>query len=87
VQYSVTPQVQVFGGLGGIVRRDRDMGARGAPDVRGRDVFGEVSLGLAWQFRETCTLRLVYLYSRNSSNIDIYDYNRYEIGSTIRCDM
>jgi len=32
-------------------------------------------------------LRLQYVYTRNQSNIDIYDFNRYEITSTIRCDL
>jgi outer membrane protein len=50
-------------------------------------VYGEVSLGLSWQFRDKCTLRLQYAYSHNSSNIDIYDFNRSEVSSTIRCDM
>ena len=39
----------------------------------------EASLGVAWQFRDKCTLRLQYAYSHNSSNIDIYDFNRSEI--------
>ena len=87
LQYSVTPKLQVFGGLGGVYRRDTDMGARGADDVRGRDVYGEAALGLGWQFREACTLRLQYVYTRNSSNIDIYDFNRYEVSTAIRCDL
>ena len=41
----------------------------------------------AWQFRDKCSLRVQYAYSRNNSNIDIYDFNRYEVSSTIRCDM
>jgi hypothetical protein len=87
VQYSVNPKLQVFGGAGAIYRRDKDVGARGSPDVRGRDVFGDASVGLSWQFREACALRVAYQYSRNESNIDIYDYGRYEIASTIRCDL
>ena len=51
------------------------------------DVYGEASVGAGWQFREKCSLRLQYAYSRNNSNIDIYDFNRYEVSSTIRCDM
>jgi len=87
LQYSVSPKLQAFGGLGAIYRRDKEIGARGAGDVRGSDWYGEASVGLAWQFRESCALRLQYLYSRNQSNIDIYDFNRYEVSSTIRCDM
>ncbi|MGE5616197.1 MAG: tetratricopeptide repeat protein, partial [Bacillota bacterium] len=87
VQYSLSPKLQAFAGLSGIARRDKDLGARGLPDQRGRDLYGEANLGLAWQFREPCTARIQYLYSRNNSNIDIYDFNRYEILTAIRCDL
>ena len=33
-----------------------------------------------------CGLRVQYAYSHNSSNIDIYDFNRHEISSMVRCD-
>ena len=68
-------------------RRDKDVGARGAEDVRGRDTYGEALIGLGWQFREACTMRLQYIYTRNASNIDIYDFSRYEVTSAIRCDL
>ena len=87
LQYSVAPKLQVFGGLGGVYRLDKDAGARGTDDVRGRDVYGEAAIGLTWQFRDACALRLQYVYTRNSSNIDIYDFNRYEVTSAIRCDL
>ena len=29
----------------------------------------------------------MYAYTRNSSNIDIYDFDRHEVSSTIRCDI
>jgi hypothetical protein len=45
LQYSVSPKLQVFGGLGGVYRRDKELGARGAEDVRGRDVYGEAAIG------------------------------------------
>jgi hypothetical protein len=32
-------------------------------------------------------MRVQYVYSHNSSNIDIYDFNRSEVSSNIRCDM
>jgi len=86
LQYSITPKVQVFNGLGVIVRRDKDPFARSTVVEDGRDVFGEVSLGAAWQFRDKCSLRLLYAYTRNSSNIDIYDFDRHEVSSTVRCD-
>lgn len=87
LQYSLNPKLQAFTGLGVIYRKDKDDYARSTVVQHGRDVYGEASLGLAWQFRDKCALRLQYAYSRNSSNIDIYDFNRYEVLSTIRCDM
>ena len=87
LQYSVNPRLQPFAGLAVIYRRDTDDWARSILVQRGKDVYAEASLGVAWQFREKCALRLQYAFSHNSSNIDIYDFNRNEISSTIRCDM
>ena len=86
-QYSLTPKVQLFNGLALIHRRDRDEFARSTQVANGRDTYGEAALGLVWNFREKCALRLQYAFSKNSSNIDIYDFDRHEISSTIRCDM
>jgi hypothetical protein len=63
----------------------RDPG--GAGSHKGRDTYLEASLGVAWSFRERCGLRLQYAFSQNRSNIDIYDFDRHEVSSTIRCDM
>jgi hypothetical protein len=86
-QYSVSPKVAPFAGLAVIYRRDRDPFARSNLVEKGKDVYAEASLGVNWQFRDKCTLHLQYAYSHNHSNIDIYDFNRSEISSTIRCDM
>jgi tetratricopeptide (TPR) repeat protein len=87
LQYSIKPRLDAFAGLGVIYRRDKDDFARSTVIDHGKDVYGEASLGVTWQFRDKCGLRVQYAYSRNNSNIDIYDFNRYEITSTIRCDM
>ncbi|HEY4998334.1 MAG TPA: porin family protein [Usitatibacter sp.] len=87
LQYSIQPKLQAFTGLGVIYRKDKDDFSRSTVVEHGKDVYGEASLGLAWQFRDKCALRLQYAYSHNSSNIDIYDFSRTEISSTIRCDM
>jgi hypothetical protein len=79
--------VQAFTGLALIHRRDRDDFARSTQVAGGRDNYGELTLGLAWQFRDRCALRLQYAFSKNASNIDIYDFDRHEISSTIRCDL
>ena len=87
LQYSLNPKLNAFTGLGVIYRKDKDDFARSTVVQKGKDVYGEASLGVAWQFRDKCTMRVQYAYSHNSSNIDIYDFNRHEISSTIRCDM
>jgi tetratricopeptide (TPR) repeat protein len=86
-QYSVTPKVAPFAGLALIYRLDRDSFARSTVIDKGKDLYGEASLGINWQFRDKCVLKLQYIYSHNSSNIDIYDFNRSEISTGIRCDM
>ena len=86
-QYSPQAKLDVFNGLSLIVRRDKEAFARSTTVEKGRDVYGEVLLGAAWRFRDACALRLQYVFSRNSSNIDIYDFNRHEVSSNIRCDM
>ncbi len=86
-QYSLAPKLQAFNSLALIYRRDKDDWARSNLVQNGHDAYGEVAFGLSWGFRDKCVLRLQYAYSRNASNIDIYDFNRNEISSTIRCDM
>jgi len=87
LQYSVSSKLQAFTGLALIHRADQDEFARSTTVAKGRDNYGEAALGIAWQFRKGCGLRLQYIYSRNASNIDIYDFDRHEVSSTIRCDM
>ncbi len=87
LQYSLDPKTQLYGALGLIGRRDKDPYARSTTVEKGRDTYADATLGVAWRFRDKCALRVQYAYSRNDSNIDIYDFNRHEVSSTIRCDM
>ena len=87
LQYSLAEKLQVFATLGAIQRRDKNSFARSTTVEKGRDLYAEAALGATWQFRDKCALRVQYAYSRNGSNIDIYDFGRHEISSTIRCDM
>lgn len=86
-QYALTPKLQAFSALGLVGRRDKDAFARSTQVEKGRDTYVEAALGLAWQFRDACTMRVQYAFSGNRSNIDIYDFDRHEISSVIRCDM
>ena len=86
-QYSLSNNLQAYNALGIIYRKDKDPFARSTTVETGRDTYGEVTVGLSWAFRERCALRLQYAFSTNASNIDIYDFNRHEVSSTIRCDV
>ena len=87
LQVSLTPKLEAYNATALIFRRDKDAFARSTTVEKGRDTYGELALGLQWQFRERCALRLQWAYSTNRSNIDIYDFNRHEISNTIRCDV
>ena len=86
-QYSLSPKLHLFNGLGVIYRRDKDDFARSTQVQNGRDTYAEATFGVGWQFRDKCAMRVQALFSRNDSNVDIYDFNRNEFSSTIRCEM
>ena len=86
-QYAMTPKLEVFNVLGFVYRRDRDNFARSTTVVHGRDRFYEATLGLAWQFREHCSVRTQWAYTRNESTINIFDFSRHEISTGVRCDV
>ena len=87
LQYSLTPKLSVFNGLGFVYRRDKDAFARATTVDKGKDKFAEFLLGLTWQFRESCAVRTQLSYTRNDSNISIYDFNRGEISTAVRCEI
>ena len=53
----------------------------------GEDRFGEFVLGLNWEFRKTCAVRAQWSYTRNASNIDLYDFKRNEVSTAVRCEI
>ena len=86
-QYSLSPKLSVFNGLGFVYRRDKDEFARATTVDKGKDKFAEFTLGLNWQFRKSCAVRAQYSYTRNDSNISIYDFNRSEVSTAVRCEI
>jgi tetratricopeptide (TPR) repeat protein len=86
-QYSLSPKLSLFNGLGWVMRRDKDSFARATTVEKGRDKFAEFMLGVNWQFQKTCAVRTQYVYTRNDSNIAIYDFNRSEVSTAVRCDV
>ncbi|MDX2220450.1 MAG: tetratricopeptide repeat protein [Burkholderiales bacterium] len=87
LQYSLTPNLQLFNGLGYTERKDQSPFARATQVEYGRDRMADLSLGFNWKFQPSCTLRAQWLYSKNDSNIAIYDYTRSEVSSAVRCDF
>lgn len=87
LQYSLSPTVQLFNGVGMTVRRDTTAFSRATQVEYGRDKLADLSLGVTWRFQDKCSLRVQWLYSRNDSNIAIYDYTRNEASSAVRCDF
>lgn len=87
VQYSLDPKLNLFNSLGFVYRKDKDAYARSTEVEIGRDKFAEFSLGVNWQFRKSCAVRAQWVYTRNNSNIDIYDFNRNEVTTAVRCEM
>ncbi len=86
LQYSLTPKLSAFNGLGFVYRRDKDDFARATTVEKGKDKFAEILVGLNWQFRKACAVRAQYSFSRNDSNISIYDFNRSEVSTAVRCE-
>ncbi|MGE0357224.1 MAG: tetratricopeptide repeat protein [Burkholderiales bacterium] len=87
LQYSLTPRLSLFNGLGFVFRRDKDEFARATTVDKGEDKFTEFALGLNWQFRKACAVRAQYSFTRNDSNISIYDFNRSEVSTAVRCEI
>lgn len=87
VQYSLSPTLNLFNGLGFVYRKDKDPYARATEVEHGRDKFIEFLLGVNWQFRKACAVRTQYVYTKNNSNIAIYDFDRNEVSTAVRCEL
>ena len=86
-QYALTDRLALFNVAGFTLRRDQSGFARATEIEHGRDRLADVTLGVNWRFQPRCMLRAQWFGSRNDSNIAIYDYNRNEFSSNIRCDF
>lgn len=86
-QYSLTDRVALFSSIGFTVRRDKSEFARATEVEIGRDKLGDITLGVNWRFQPRCMMRAQWFGARNDSNVAIYDYNRNEFSSNIRCDF
>lgn len=86
-QLAVGERWSAFGQLGLTGRRDKSDFARANSVRRGKDHLAEATLGVLWRFRPLCQMRTQVALSRNDSNIEIYDYNRGELSTAVRCEM
>ena len=87
LQYSLSPKLVTFVNLGEIYRLDKDSFARATNVEKGKDWYTEAGLGLAWQFREACALRVQYQYSRNDTDVKTYQFDRHEASTAVRCEI
>jgi tetratricopeptide (TPR) repeat protein len=87
VQYSITEKLALFNSTGYTLRNDQSSFARATEIEFGRDKLFDTTLGVNWRFKPSCNMRLQWFFSKNASNIAIYDYTRSEISSNIRCNF
>lgn len=86
-QISLVQNMQGFGQLGVTQRRDTSDFARANTVQKGKDTLSEATIGVLWRFMPQCQVRSQVALSRNDSNIAIYDFNRAELSTAVRCDM
>ncbi len=86
-QYSLTEKLALFNSTGYTLRNDQSAFARATEVEFGRDKLFDTTLGVNWRFKPSCTMRAQWFFSKNQSNIAIYDYTRSEISSNIRCNF
>jgi outer membrane protein len=87
LQYSLSEKLALFNATGVAQRRDKSAFARATEIEFGRDTLIDSTFGVNWRFQPKCTLRAQWYYSRNNSNIALYDFTRSEVSSNIRCDI
>jgi hypothetical protein len=52
-----------------------------------RDLQYDAGIGLNWRFAANWSMRPQFTFTRNDSNIELYDYNRYDLSVTLRRDF
>lgn len=86
-QYTLSPSLDAFAGFGYQWRNDSSMNARATTIAYGKDELSDISLGLNWRPYTDWTVRPQIIYSQNSSNIALYEYDRTETSITVRRDF
>jgi hypothetical protein len=83
-QYTLNSGLDAFAGFGYQWRNDKSMNARATTVAYGKDELLDISLGLNWRPYKDWTVRPQIIYSQNSSNIALYEYDRTETSVTVR---
>ncbi|MBI3715361.1 MAG: tetratricopeptide repeat protein [Betaproteobacteria bacterium] len=86
-QWALSDTVDANLMLGYSVRRDDREKARAELIAIGRDKTFEAGGGFSWRFAAPWSLRAMVNYTRNDSNINLYDYARTEVSLTLRRDF
>jgi tetratricopeptide (TPR) repeat protein len=86
-QWTIAEKLDANALLGYTLRRDDQEKARAELIAIGRDKTFEAGLGLSWRFMPAWSVRSAINYTRNNSNIDLYDYARTEFQIFLRRDF
>ena len=86
-QWGLTDTLDANLMLGYSVRRDDRAKARAELIDIGRDKTFEAATGVTWRFAAPWSVRAMVNYTRNDSNINLYDFTRTEVSLTLRRDF
>ena len=82
-QLTFSSEWEAFAVVGYQFRDDKLLGAR-QPNVLGRDILTDVTLGLNWKINKDWSLRPRLTYTDNSSNIPLYNSRRTDVSVAMR---
>jgi tetratricopeptide (TPR) repeat protein len=82
---AITHQLNLFASIGSTTS-DYDGEFFGLPDERSDD-FSQLTLGMNWRFDKNWSFKALLNQSENSSNIDLFDYDRTELMLIARSDF
>ena len=83
-QFALTANFDLSLLLGYSERRDSKAFARASLIDFGRDKTGEAAIGAAWRFAPLWSLRSQVSYTRNQSNIALYEFSKTDVSVAIR---
>lgn len=85
-QLTFDPKWEGFAVLGYQFRDDTNLGAR-QPNIIGKDMLGDVTVGLRWKLDKDWSLRPQITYTNNRSNISLYNSSRTDVSIALRKEL